>query len=86
MHFLTASDMSSLELGVFMYKFSTNDLPLAFKEYFPKRSNIHDYPTRQVNDLNLTNNNKSFSDHSIQTCGLIFFGTLYLQQLKILNV
>ena len=26
--------MYSLELGVFMYKFYTNELPLAFKEYF----------------------------------------------------
>ena len=59
-----------------MYKFSTNDLPLAFKEYFPRRSNIHDYPTRQVNDLNLTNNNKSFSYHSIQTCGPISWNSL----------
>ena len=57
--------MYSLELGVFMYKFSTNDLPLAFKEHFHKRSNIHNYETRHVNDLSLTNNKKSFSDHSI---------------------
>ena len=33
-NFLTVTDMYSLELGVFMYEFSTNDLPLAFKECF----------------------------------------------------
>ena len=32
-NFLTVTDMYSLELSVFMYKFSTNDLPLAFKEF-----------------------------------------------------
>ena len=63
--------MYSLELGVFMYTFSTNDLPLAFKEYF-----IHDYPPRHVNDLDLTNNKKSFFDHSIRTCGFILWNSL----------
>ena len=63
--FLTGTDMYTLELGVFMYRFSISDLPVAFKEYFTKRSEIHDYPTRHVNDLNLTNNKKFFSDHSI---------------------
>ena len=46
-----------------MYKYSTNDLPVAFKEFFMKPSDIHDYLTRYVNNLNLTNNRKSFSDH-----------------------
>ena len=68
--------MYSLELGVFMYKFFNKDLPLAFKEYFHKRSSIHDYLTRHVNDLNLTNNKKSFSDHSIRTCAPILCNSL----------
>ena len=68
--------MYSLELGVFMYKFSINDLPVAFKEYFRKRSDIHDYPTRHVNDLDVTNNKKSFSDHSIRACGPTLWNSL----------
>ena len=76
MQFLTFTDMFFLELGVFMYKFSTNDLLLAFKEYFHKRSNIHNYETRHVNDLKLTNNKKLFSDHSIRTCGPILWNTV----------
>ena len=68
--------MYSLDLGVFMYKFSTNDLPSAFKEYFHKLSNIHDYQTRHINVLNLTNNKKSFSDHSILTCDPILWNSL----------
>ena len=75
-NFLTVTDMYSLELGVFMYKFSTNDLPSAFKEYFHKRSSIHNYQTRHVNDLNLTNNKKSFSDNSVRTCGPILWNSL----------
>ena len=45
--------MYSLELGVFMYKYSINDLPNAFNDYFTKRSDIYGYETRHVNDLNL---------------------------------
>ena len=68
--------MYTLELGVFMYKFSINDLPVVFKEYFTKRSEIQDYPTRQINDLNLTCNKKSFSDHAIRTSGPILWNSL----------
>ena len=64
--------MYTLELGVFMYRFSISDVPVAFKEYFTKRSEIYDYPTTHANDLNLTNNKKSFSDHAIRTSGPIF--------------
>ena len=37
---------------------------------------LHDYPTRHVNDLNLTNNKKFFSDHSIRTNGPILWNSL----------
>ena len=36
---------------------------------------LQDYPTRHVNDLNLTNN-KFFSDHSIRTSGSILWNSL----------
>ena len=68
-NFLTITDMYTLELRVFMYKFYINDLPVAFNDYFKKRSDIHDYPTRQINNLTLSLNRKSFSDHAIWTSG-----------------
>jgi hypothetical protein len=73
---LKFEDMYSLELGVFMYKFSINDLPHTFDYYFTKRSEIHDYQTRHKNDLNLTRNKKVFSDHSVRTAGPILWNTL----------
>ena len=51
--------MYSLELGVFMYKYSVNVLPNIFNDYFTKRPDIHGYQTRHVNDLNLTKNYKN---------------------------
>ena len=68
--------MYTLELGVLMYKYSINDLPVAFNEYFMKSFDIHDYPTRHVNNLNLTNNRKSVSDHAIRTNGPILWNSL----------
>ena len=68
--------MYTLELGVFMYRFSIGDLPVAFKNYFSKRSDIHEYPSRHVNDLNLTNDEKLFSDHTIPTHGPIVWNSL----------
>ena len=48
--------MFSLELGAFMFKYSPNDLPNIFNDYFIKHSDTHDYQTRHVNDHNLTKN------------------------------
>ena len=59
-NFLTITDMYTLELGVFMYKFYINDLPVAFNDYFKKRSDIHDYPTRKINNLTLSLNRNPF--------------------------
>ncbi len=68
--------MYNFELGVFMYKYYINDLPRAFKHYFTKRSDIHNHPTRQMKDFNLTLNKKSFSDHSIRTAGPFLWNSL----------
>ena len=44
-------------------------LPSSFTNYFTKRSDIHNYLTRHGNNLNLTKNKKTFSDHSVRTSG-----------------
>ena len=58
-YFLPVTDMYILELEVFMHRFSIDDLPVVFKEYFTKLSDIHDYPSRHINDLNPKCNKKS---------------------------
>ena len=68
--------MYTLELGVFMYRHDINDLPVAFKDYFKKRSEIHNYKTRHTNDLQLTNNKKTFSDKGIRTNGPVLWNSL----------
>ena len=68
--------MFLLELGVFMFRYSKSELPTVFNDYFTKRSDIHCYQTRHVNDLNLTHNKKAFSDHSIRTGGPLLWNSL----------
>jgi hypothetical protein len=68
--------MYTLELGVFMYKYSIDDLPSSFNGYFTKRCDIHSYQTRHKNDFNLTKNRKTFCDHAIRTSGPILWNSL----------
>ena len=60
--------------SLYAYKYSTNDLPVAFGNYFTKRSDIHNYPSRHVNVLNLTPNKKSFPI-MVSEQGVPLFGT-----------
>ena len=73
---LTVTDTYTLELGVFMFKYHINDLPTVFNDYFKKRSDIHDYQTRQVNDLNINFHKKSFTDSSIRSRGPLLWNSL----------
>ena len=54
LNILKVNDMYSLESGAFMYKYSINDLPNIFNDYFTKHSDIDGYQTRHVNDFNST--------------------------------
>ena len=58
-----------LLICIYTPEYSINDLPGAFKDYFTKRSDTHDYSPGHVNDFNLTKNKKAFSDHAIRTRG-----------------
>ncbi len=81
---LKVNDMYNLELGAFMFKYSTNGLPNVFNNYFVKRSDIHNYPTRRANDLNLTKNKKCFSDNAVRTSGPILWNSIN-KSLKMAN-
>lgn len=76
LNLLTVLDIYTLELGTFMYKFSINDLPLAFKHFFSKRSHVHDHQTRYAKNFNVTRNKKCFSDRSTRSSGPIIWNSL----------
>ena len=50
--------MYAVGLEVSVYKSYINDLPVGFNNYFKKRSDFHDSPTKQVYDLNSSFNKK----------------------------
>ena len=83
---LTVTDMYTLELGSFMFKYHINDLPVVFNKYFDKRSDIHNYQTRYVNDLNITFNKKSFADNAIRTSGPLLWNSLSCELKKLKSV
>ena len=60
-----------------MYKYSINDLPNAFNNYFTKLSDIHGYKTRHVNDINLKKKNKTKQNKTKQkTTGPILWNSI----------
>ena len=50
--------MYKLEVGVFMYRYFANLIPESFNTFFTKRSDIHDYHTRDSCNLNQTRNKR----------------------------
>ena len=82
---LMVTDMYTLELGVFMFKYSINGLPGAFKDYFKKRSDTHDYQTRHGNDFNLTKIKRPFPTTLFELVDPLF-GIHFLSHWEILNL
>ena len=52
-----------------MYQYFQNLLPSSFNTFFSKRSDIHDYHTRNRSNFNQTRNKKKFADKTIRTTG-----------------
>ena len=52
-----------------MYRYFENMLPESFNTFFTKRSDIHDYHTRNSCSINPTRNKLVFSDKAIRTTG-----------------
>ena len=69
--------MCKLNLGVFMYKHHSNQLPEIFSTYFTKHVHTHNYPTRNAQDYSITyKTRKMFSDCAIINCGPTFWNPL----------
>ena len=66
---LNVYDSYKLEVVVFMYQYFQNLLPSSFNTFFSKRSDMHDYHTRNRRNFNQTRNKKKFADKTIRTTG-----------------
>ena len=62
-----------LKVGVFMYRYFENLIPESFNTALKKRSDIHDYRTRNSCNMNQTRNKRVFTGKTIRTTGPILW-------------
>ena len=86
LHILNVYNMYNLELGVFMYKYSTDDLPTIFNGYFSNRSQIYNRDTRNKANYNLRKNRTNFASKGVKTAGPGFWNSLPKEIKLSLNV
>ena len=73
---LNVHDTFKLNLGIFMYKHHSNQLPPIFSTHFTKHVQTHNYPTRNAQDYSINKTKKMFSDCAIRNCGPPFWNSL----------
>ena len=81
LNILNVYDTYKLEVGVFMFRHFTNQLPNGFRDSFSKQAECHKYLTRNANDYTLTRNKKVFSNQTVRNSGPILWNSLH-QNLK----
>ena len=73
---LKIQDIHTLQTGIFMYKYSHNQLPTLFHNRYSLNSNIHSYPTRRSTDYHLVNPKIIIAQKSIRHHGPDVWNTL----------
>ena len=66
---LKINDIYSLNLGVFMYQLTKNELPSVFQNMFSTNNQYHNYPTRQANSYHLPRTRTLFANKIFTTSG-----------------
>ena len=73
---LNVQDTFKLNLGLFMCRHHSNQLPPIFSMYLTKHVQTHNYPTRNAQDYSINETKKMFSDCAIRNCGPSFWNSL----------
>ena len=66
---LKVEDIHTFQTSIFMYKYTTNLLPVSFQSFFTYNADIHAYPTRRSTDLHLNNPRTLLAQKSIRHHG-----------------
>ena len=74
---LTIYDINTVQICSFIYKYTylPNLLPTPFKEYFETNSQVHDYNTRQSDNLHTPFSRTTRSQFSIKHRGSLLWNT-----------
>ena len=85
---LKVHDIHSLQTAIFMHKYTFNQLPTVFDNFFTPNSNIHSYPTRHSSDYHLENPRIILAQKSLKHHGPDVWNSLSdnLKQCKKINV
>ena len=73
---LKISDLFFFNVGIFMYKLSTNSLPEIFLQMFRRNRSLHTYPTRQSNAYHLPRTRTIFAQKTIMYIGPSYWNAL----------
>ena len=73
---LNVHDTFKLNLGSFMFKHHTNQLPSIFSSYFIKHVQTHKYNTRNAQDYVINKTKRVSSDRAVRNCGPTFWNSL----------
>ena len=73
---LKLRDINKLQLGCFMYQYTTNLLPKCFENYFINRNEVHNHNTRTSNNLSIATYRTNLKYFSLKVAGPILWNSL----------
>ena len=73
---LTIYDLYKINLGVFMYKHITSELPKIFTNYFTKKCQIQNRSTRNTNEYYVKKLKTSFAAKGVRSMGPLYWNEL----------
>ena len=73
---LKVNDIYLLNLGIFMYQLTKNELPKLFQNMFSTNNQYHNYPTRQASSYHLPRTRTLFSNKIFTNSGPKFWNSL----------
>ena len=69
-------DLFNYNVGIFMHKLSTNELPEVFLQMFTRNNSVHNYPTRQHDAYHLPRTRTIFAQKTIMFTGPKYWNDL----------
>ena len=85
---LNIFDINKLQIALFMYRFTNDNLPNSFKGFFTKNKDLHNYNTRNADKYITSNYNLNSIRNSIKYAGPILWNSLQnsLVNYKTINI
>jgi hypothetical protein len=73
---LRLPDIHSLNIGIFMYKYTSRSLPPIFNDFFLENRAIHNYPTRNASKMRIPRVRTTLAERFIRKTGVKFWNEI----------